>query len=249
METEKLELFAHVEIPASPRGIVVSFMGLGSQWQAKPGEGPRGLERESADVAAAAGAVLVVPYLDPWNWMNAAAVATADRVVAAALARAGLPPDAPVVSTGGSMGGLCALVWPRYTRHNVVAVAANCPVCDLPFHYGERPDLPRTLRAAFALEPDFGAALRSRSPLHLAPDLPRVPHAVFHCTADEAVSKAAHSDRFVAEMRKLGRDVEYVEVPGRGHCDLDGPARRRYGEVAAEAVARGGGRSAAQAKS
>ena len=47
------------------------------------------------------------------------------------------------------MGGLCALVWPRYTKRRVVAVAANCPVCDLPFHYTERPDLPRTLRAAF----------------------------------------------------------------------------------------------------
>ena len=57
-------------------------------------------------------------------------------------------------------------------------------MCDLPFHYTERPDLPRTLRAACAAEPDFEAALRSRSPLHLAPELPDVPYAVFHGTAD-----------------------------------------------------------------
>ena len=240
MTDEPLERFAYAALPpagAAPRGIVVHFMGLGSQWQAREGEVPRGLEREGSAAAAAAGAVYVVPYLDPWNWMNAAAVAMADRIVDMAKARAGLPADAPVVSTGGSMGGLCALVWPRYTRHRVVAVAANCPVCDLPFHYTERPDLPRTLRAAFGAEPDFAAALRSRSPLHLAPELPDVPHAVFHCTADQLVNKAAHSDKFVAAMRALGRAVEYVEVPDRGHCDLDDAARARYGAFAAAALA------------
>ena len=239
MKNEPLERFAYARLPSggvAPRGVVVHFMGLGSQWQAKEGEEPHGLEREGAAAAAAAGAIYVVPYLDPWNWMNAVAVAETDRIVGLALERAGLPPDAPVVSTGGSMGGLCALVWPRYTRRRVVAVAANCPVCDLPFHYAERPDLPRTLRAAFGAEPDFAAALRARSPLHLAPELPDVPHAVFHCTEDRLVDKAAHSDKFVAAMRALGRRVEYVEVPGRGHCDLDDAAKRRYADFALEAL-------------
>jgi len=232
MDNEPLERFAYANFPSSvaPRGIVVDFMGLGNQWMAKPDEPPRGA------VYAEAGAVYVVPYLDPWCWMNAAAVAMTDRILDLVKARAGLPADAPVVSIGGSMGGLCCLVWPRYTRHRVIAVAANCPVCDLPFHYTERPDLPRTLRAAFAAEPDFEAALRARSPLHLAPTLPDVPHAVFHCTEDQAVGKAAHSDRFVAALRALGRSVEYVEVPGRGHCDLDPDAQRRYEAFAVAAL-------------
>ena len=241
MNNEPLERFAYAAFPpagTAPRGIVVHFMGLGSQWQAHEGDGPHGLEREGAAAATAAGAVFVVPYLDPWNWMNAGAVAETDRIVALAKARAGLPADAPVVSTGGSMGGLCALVWPRYTRHRVAAVAANCPVCDLPHHYTERPDLPRTLRAAFAAEPDFEAALRSRSPLHLAPDLPDVLYAVFHGTADRLVDKAAHSDKFVAAMRALGRSVEYAEVPDRGHCDLGEDALRRYEAFVRDAVRR-----------
>ena len=157
MHTEPLERFAYANFPAPgvpARGVVVDFMGLGNQWMSKPEDGPRGA------AFAAAGAVYVVPYLDPWNWMNAGAVAATDRILDLVFGRAGLPADAPVVSTGGSMGGLCALAWPRYARHRVVAVAANCPVCDLPFHYGERPDLPRTLRAAFGAEPDFAAALR-----------------------------------------------------------------------------------------
>lgn len=240
MTNEPLERFAYAQFPpagVAPRGAVVHFMGLGNQWQDKEGEEPHGLEREGSAAAAAAGAIFLVPYLDPWNWMNAVAVEATDRAVALALARAGLPPDAPVVSTGGSMGGLCALVWPRYTKRRVVAVAANCPVCDLPFHYEERADLPRTLHAAFGAEPDFAAALRAHSPLHLAPELPDVPYAVFHCTEDRLVSKSDHSDRFVAALRALGRRVEYVEVPGRGHCDLDDDARRRYAAFSASAFA------------
>ena len=222
---EPIERFAYAEFPAdgvAPRGVVIDFMGLNIIWMGKPDEAPRGA------AFTAAGAIYVVPYLDPWNWMNSVAVEMTDRIIGLVLERAGLPPDAPVVSTGGSMGGLCALVWPRYSRRNVVAVAANCPVCDLPFHYTERPDLPRTLRAAFGAEPDFAAALAAHSPLHLAPTLPDIPHAIFHCTADQAVSKTAHSDKLVAALRALGRRVEYVEVPDRGHCDLDDDARRRY---------------------
>jgi dipeptidyl aminopeptidase/acylaminoacyl peptidase len=235
MTSERLDLFAYAAFPrpdVAVRGIVVDFMGLGNQWMAAADEATRGA------TFTAAGAAYVVPYLDPWNWMNAAAVAQTDRVIDLAKAKAGLASDAPVVSTGGSMGGLCSLVWPRYTRHRVVAVVANCPVCDLPFHYTERPDLPRTLRAAFATEPDFEAALRDRSPLHLAPTLPDIPYAIFHCTEDRAVGKAAHSDKLVAALRALGRSVEYVEVPGRGHCDLDDESRRRYESFAVSSLPR-----------
>ena len=74
MTNEPLERFAYARLPScgvAPRGVVVHFMGLGSQWQAKEGEEPHGLEHEGAAAAAAAGAIYVVPYLDPWNWMNA----------------------------------------------------------------------------------------------------------------------------------------------------------------------------------
>ena len=53
---------------------------------------------------------------------------------------------------------------------------------------------------------------------------------------ESAVAKAAHSDPFVAAMRALGRRIEYVEVSGRGHCDLDDDARRRYAAFAAASL-------------
>ena len=55
MHTEPLERFAYAAFPpdgAAPRGLVVHFMGLGSQWQAREGDGPHGLEREGAAAAA-----------------------------------------------------------------------------------------------------------------------------------------------------------------------------------------------------
>ena len=64
----------------------------------------------------------------------------------------------------------------------------------------------------------------------------RIRAKLFHCTEDRLVDKAAHSDKFVAAMRALGRRVEYVEVPGRGHCDLDDAARRRYAAFAAASL-------------
>jgi len=39
--------------------------------------------------------------------------------------------ELPVVSTGGSMGGLAALAYCRRAAKTPVGCVANCPVCDL----------------------------------------------------------------------------------------------------------------------
>jgi dipeptidyl aminopeptidase/acylaminoacyl peptidase len=46
--------------------------------------------------------------------------------------------------------------------------------------------------------------------------MPAIPYLVIHGDKDQSVNKEKHSDRFVAEMRKLGRDIEYLEIPGMG---------------------------------
>ena len=180
------------------------------------------------------GVLYVMPYLNPWNWMNAAAVRETDEIVRAALARVGVPEGSvPVISTGGSMGGLCALVWPVYSALHPSAVVANCPVCDLVYHYGERSDLPRTLYAAFAdAEGDtVGEALAARSPLHLAQAgrMPRIDITIFHCEEDKAVNKQKHSDRLVEALRPM--PVAYYAVPGRGHCDLTDEMAALYNQT------------------
>ncbi len=211
------ELFAAIEAPQSdvrPRGIVVDFHGLGGG-MAMPEKSTSGV------FYAKNGAVYVYPYYGPWSWMNDVAVHYCDEVLRAVAARFGLAANVPVVATGGSMGGLSALVYARYSRMNIVACAANCPVCDLPYHYTERPDLPRTLHAAFGhYACSLQAAIRSASPIDLATSMPQIPYYIVHGDADTAVKKEKHSDLLVAKLRQLGQSITYDEVPGMPHCAL-----------------------------
>ncbi len=202
-----------------PRGIVLSFYGLN-------GTTIYGEDPEIARELAQRGIILVYPYTDPWGWMNRQQVGYTDEIVAVLTARYG---DLPVVSTGGSMGGLAAITYCRYAARTPVACVANCPVCDLPYHFTERPDLPRTLYNAFYHEEGpIGEVLRTASPLHLADSLPRIPYRLFHCEEDRAVNLQKHSETFVAAMQAAGQDIRLVTVPGRGHCDLTPEAWEQY---------------------
>lgn len=231
---ETLRNFAYVNdgICGRPiRGIVLSFFGLN-------GRDMYSDDTPDGQYFARRGILYVVPYNNPWAWMNRQAVSYTDEILDVLFAQYDLPGDLPVVSTGGSMGGLSALVYTKYARRTPVACVANCPVCDLPYHFTERPDLPRTLYSAFwNYEGTLDEALRSASPLHLAEGMPDAAYTVFHCGADRAVNKEMHSDRFVAQMQKHHR-VTYIEVPGRGHCDLPPEERERYLAAAADAILR-----------
>jgi len=204
------------QITGAIRGIVINFSGMGCDARFD-GTLPDG------DWFAAQNIAYLIPYGDPWAWMNRRQIAFADELIGVLLAQYGLPEDLPIVSTGPSMGGHGALTYMVYARRTPVACVANCPVCDMPFHYTERPDLPPSYYCAYAEEEGTMEEVLPRfSPLHLAEaeKLPKVPYTIFHCTADKAVRKDMHSDRLVDVMRKKGYDVTYRIVPDRGHCDL-----------------------------
>ena len=134
-----------------------------------------------------------------------------------------------VLITGGSMGGLSALVYCAYAKITPCACVTNCPVCDLVYHYTERPDLPRTLYSAFGdYEGTMEDALKSCSPLHLAEKLPHIPYTVFHCEADKSVNLEKHSLRFVEAMEAAQQRIVLRKIPFRGHCDLSAEGRVAY---------------------
>lgn len=196
------------------RGVVVNFFGLGdmSRFDEDTGDGKFFAEN---------GLIYLLPYTNPWAWMNRQAVAFTDEIIEVIMKQYSLSDNIPIISMGGSMGGLSALVYTRYGAKTPVACVTNCPVCDLPYHFTERPDLPRTLYSAFFdYEGTLDEALRLNSPLHLAAEMPRIDYTVFHCTADKAVNKEKHSDRFVKAMTDAGQNVTYYAVPDRGHGDL-----------------------------
>ena len=199
------------------RRVVLRFRGLGDG-------GLKSAPDEEDKALGAAGSLCITPYCGPWSWSNDKAVALADAVLDAVFQHMPLRPDTPVISTGGSMGGLAALMFCVFSEHNVAACYANCPVCDLPFHATERPDLPRTMYDAFAhYSCGIDEALRLTSPLHGASRFPDIPYLILHGDHDSAVNKAAHSDKLVAALRAYGRRVEYIEMPGMEHCQIGDP--------------------------
>jgi dipeptidyl aminopeptidase/acylaminoacyl peptidase len=193
------------------KGVVMVFHGLGA------GGGKTGPSGDELEFGAAGGLV-VYPYSGPWSWMNAKARAMADDLIDAVYAKWNLPDSAPLICTGGSMGGLSSLLYTRYARRPVAACYANCPVCDIEYHFNERPDLPTTIRYAADYAEDMTEFFRTNSPLRQVGAMPDIPYLIVHGGKDMAVSKTHHSDPMVAAMRGRGLNVEYIEVPEMGHC-------------------------------
>lgn len=215
-------------------GIVISFFGLG------------GMDMYSKDTAegefyARRGILYVVPYNNPWAWMNRQAVAYTDEIIDVLMEKYSPECDLPIVSTGGSMGGQSALIYTAYAKRKPVACVANCPVCDVVFHYTERPDLPRTLYSAlFNEQGSLDEALMSISPIHIIDKMPRSEYHIFHCDRDMTVNIDAHSRKFVAGLREKNFNCTFDVVPGRGHCDLTEDMVQQFTEYAVNAIEKNG---------
>ena len=193
------------------KGVVLSFHGLGGGLKG----GPSTEELEWARN----GGLVVYPYYGPWAWMNRQARTMIDEVVDAIYAAHGLAERIPLICTGGSMGGQGSLLYTRYAKRRVSACLANCPVCDLKYHFHERPDLPPTIRHAFLGYPEsLSRLLAEHSPLQQVAALRDIPYLIIHGGKDKAVSKRQHSDKLVAAMRTRKMQVEYIEVAEMGHC-------------------------------
>lgn len=221
--------------PQPAHAVVLAFFGLG---------GMKMFDEENDDgkFYAERGILYVVPYNNPWAWMNRQAVRYTDEILDVLFEKYHLPEMTPIVSTGASMGGQSALVYARYAKRTPTACVVNCPVCDLPYHYTERPDLPRTLYSAFYHEEGvLDKALRAASPCHLVDTLPRIFYSVYHCEEDRAVNLEKHSGKFVRAMTERGLNVKFTTVPGRGHGDLSPEAWEAYRQdIVAAALGEGG---------
>lgn len=231
---ENLRSFAYCNDSICKRpikGLAVSFFGLG-------GTTMYAEDPETGILLAEHGILYVVPYQNPWAWQNRQNIAFTEEILDVLFEAYALPEDLPIVSTGGSMGGLSALVYMVYAKRTPVACIANCPVCDVPSHFHERADLPRTLYSAFYhYDGTLQEALRSISPLHLVEKMPAdAKYYIFHCEEDNKVNKQIHSDRFVEKMQKA-HQIQYFPVPDRGHCDLPDETRAQYRQLIINTIA------------
>ena len=194
------------------KGVVLFFHGLG-RIEMK-------YEPTTQELAfAEAGALVVHPYYGAWNWMNRQARRFVDDLVDSIYHVYKLRASAPLISTGESMGGQCALLYTRYAAHPVAACTVNCPVCDLKFAFHERADVPRTIHFAFrGYKEDMETLLKEHSPVAQAANFPDIPFQIIHGVHDTGVVKSKHSDKLVPLLRKSGIKVEYLEVAEMNHC-------------------------------
>lgn len=212
------------------KGIVISFFGLGSTNMYDK-------DTATGQFYAEKGILYVVPYNNPWAWMNKQALSYTDEIIDVLCEHYDLKENVPIVSTGGSMGGQSALVYTACAKHTPVACVVNCPVCDMLYHYDERKDLPRTLYSSLYNEKgNLEDALRHISPLHLIEKMPKVKYHIFHCDEDSAVNIEAHSKKFITELEKRQYDFTFDIVKGRGHCDLTLEMHRKFAEYVLSAI-------------
>lgn len=135
------------------------------------------------------------------------------------------------------MGGLSSLVYTFYSKRTPASCVAICPVCDAVYHFTERSDLPRTMYSALYNYPGtLEDALKSISPLHLAPNMPQIAYHLFHCGKDTAVNLHKHSEAFVSEMKKYGHNITLDLVPDRDHGNFTLDAKRRFAEYIVSAI-------------
>ena len=229
----KLDLFAYSndKICVHPiRGIMLHFSGLGNANMFPA-------HMDAGEFYAEKGIIYVIPYNNPWHWMNKQAVAYTDEIIDVLAETYQLPDNIPIVSSGRSMGGLSCLVYAAYSKRTPVACVANGPVCDAIYHYSERDDLPRTMYSALFNEPgDLNSALESISPLHLAEKMPKIKYHLFHCGNDTAVNLHKHTEPFYEKMKALGHNITFDFVPDRKHCDLTYNAKKKYAQYALDAI-------------
>lgn len=223
---ENLRSFAYSNdklINGKIKGVAIDFFGLGCQAMYNSEDTKLGKYLAENNI------LFFVPYSNPWGWMNKQEINLTDLIMDVLFEKYGLDENTPIVSTGGSMGGLCSLVYPYYAKRTPIAVVSNCPVCDLVFHFTERVDLPRTIYSAFwDEEGERDEVLARYSPFHLAKNMPKIKYTLFHCDKDGAVNIEKHSEKFVNEMKKYGYDVTYHIVNDRDHCDLGEEATDLY---------------------
>ena len=174
------------------------------------------------------GIIFVLPYTNPWSWMNDVTVDFCDRILDVLIEKYNLK-DPKIVVQGMSMGGGNTLAYCHLTKHKLCGALSNCGVCDLWYHYSERQDLPRTILSPFGhYDCTLEEAVKTVSPIHNVDRMQRIPYLFFANGGDSAVHKNAHADKMVPLMREKGFDVEYIENSNRGHVDLRPEQWDRY---------------------
>ena len=201
-------------------GIIVEFPGLGGN-SCLGGLMELGTyDGDFAVKCAEKGIVLAYMFCGPWSWMNRGAVKMTDAVVDALKDKYGLSPELPIVVSGGSMGGLGAIIYSVEAKHNIAACGAACPCCDVLDRFHCKESFARTfIRAVADYDMPMEEALKTISPMHRIGDMRKIPYFLVNCCEDE-VFPESQLDEYVGKLRDEEHDVTYRKMPGKKHGEF-----------------------------
>lgn len=155
----------------------------------------------------------------------------ADLVIDALIEHYDLPADIPVVSTGGSMGGIGALNFTLGSRHNIVSCMAACPCYDILGEYNSfaaQSSFPRTYVAAISnYDMSITDALKSITPCENIASMPKVPYYIV-CNENDECFDDDGMKVFADDMRDAGLDVTLKFLPGTTHGQFTDEERESY---------------------
>jgi len=164
------------------------------------------------------GYFIVVPELGPKHFMNDAAKARLDAVIAQVLNERGIPADR-VHLMGTSMGGGSALAYAIHRPDTVRSVCAIMPMTDFAAWITERPSYAVPVGEAFGGSPaDAPDAYRANSAIHHADAFARIPVLLLH-GRDDVTVQFHHSADLHDALRAKGYRAELIAVDGMAHQD------------------------------
>jgi len=148
--------------------------------------------------------------------MNRGAVRICDLIVDALRTKYGLGDDSPLIVSGGSMGGLGALIYAADSRHRVTGCVSACPRIDAsPTAFTQPWQLRGIVSAIAAYDMPLEDALHTISPRHRLKDMPSIPYFIVCDEEDELMDPDAMTE-YAEDLRKAtASEVIFHRLP---HC-------------------------------
>jgi len=173
-----------------------------------------------AEILGKAGIAWCFPYYSVWAWAGKSSQEFNEQVLDAVYDRLEAREDIPLISTGGSMGGLTAMHYTVFGKRKACACAVNCPVSDMLHFFENAPQDRRAFLSAHILEEGtLEDILDANSPLHFADRFPDIPYFLVYGEKDSYFTDKQRPP-FVEKLQQLGVNHSVWIQPEMGHCQL-----------------------------
>jgi len=205
-------------LKTDPVGIVVELPGLGGgsciggTSEVKPYATPL------AKKLAENGILLAYIPHGPWSFMDKGSVRYCDIIIDTLREKYDLSVDTPLVSLGGSMGGLGSLIYTASTKNQVSACVAACPVYDAVNKYDLHPMRARAMIGTVtSFDIPLYEALHIISPIHRINDMPSIPYFIVCDGADTVIDSEGLADYAKKLEEKTGSRVIFKYLKNIPH--------------------------------